>query len=150
MSHTLRPRFGIMTAPMQVDYQDVLRVWREADAVPEIEHAWLFDQLMPIGGWSEGVSRKGRGTRLAHDVRVSGQVVHTIHTCRGAAEWGPCPDAPAVPAAHAPPLRPTLRNARAVLRRHSRCAVADSSPSPGRAGPGVPARVGPPHRPPRR
>ena len=44
------PSFGIMTAPMQVDYQDILRVWREADAIPEIEHAWLFDHLMPIGG----------------------------------------------------------------------------------------------------
>jgi alkanesulfonate monooxygenase SsuD/methylene tetrahydromethanopterin reductase-like flavin-dependent oxidoreductase (luciferase family) len=46
--------FGIMTVPMQVDYQDILRVWREADAVPEIEHAWLFDHLMPIGGDPEG------------------------------------------------------------------------------------------------
>jgi alkanesulfonate monooxygenase SsuD/methylene tetrahydromethanopterin reductase-like flavin-dependent oxidoreductase (luciferase family) len=43
-----------MTAPMQVDYQDVLRVWREADAIPEIEHAWLFDHLMPIGGDPDG------------------------------------------------------------------------------------------------
>ena len=50
MAHPTAPRFGIMTAPMQVDYQDVLRVWREADAVPEIEHAWLFDHLLPIGG----------------------------------------------------------------------------------------------------
>ncbi|MFD9888047.1 LLM class flavin-dependent oxidoreductase [Amycolatopsis sp. NPDC059027] len=45
-----QPSFGIMTAPMQVGYDDVLRVWREADAIPEIEHAWLFDHLMPIGG----------------------------------------------------------------------------------------------------
>jgi alkanesulfonate monooxygenase SsuD/methylene tetrahydromethanopterin reductase-like flavin-dependent oxidoreductase (luciferase family) len=45
-----RARFGILTAPMQVGYDDVLRVWREADALPEIEHAWLFDHLMPIGG----------------------------------------------------------------------------------------------------
>jgi len=45
-----QPRFGIMTAPMQVAYEDVLRVWREADEVPAIEHAWLFDHLMPIGG----------------------------------------------------------------------------------------------------
>jgi alkanesulfonate monooxygenase SsuD/methylene tetrahydromethanopterin reductase-like flavin-dependent oxidoreductase (luciferase family) len=44
------PQFGIMTAPQQVDYADLLRVWREADAIPEIEHAWLFDHLMPIGG----------------------------------------------------------------------------------------------------
>ncbi|MFC4947058.1 LLM class flavin-dependent oxidoreductase [Pseudonocardia sp. GCM10023141] len=45
---------GIMTAPQQVDYADVRRVWREADAIPEIEHAWLFDHLMPIGGDIEG------------------------------------------------------------------------------------------------
>ena len=48
------PSFGIMTAPMQVDYEDILRVWREADAIPEIEHAWLFDHLMPIGGDPSG------------------------------------------------------------------------------------------------
>jgi alkanesulfonate monooxygenase SsuD/methylene tetrahydromethanopterin reductase-like flavin-dependent oxidoreductase (luciferase family) len=44
------PRFGIMTAPQQVDYHDLLRVWREADALPAIKHAWLFDHLMPLGG----------------------------------------------------------------------------------------------------
>ena len=49
-----RPRFGIMTAPMQVDYHDVLRVWREADTIQAIEHAWLFDHLMPIGGDPDG------------------------------------------------------------------------------------------------
>lgn len=51
---TQTPRFGIMTAPMQVDYADILRVWREADALPEIEHAWLFDHLMPLGGDPNG------------------------------------------------------------------------------------------------
>jgi alkanesulfonate monooxygenase SsuD/methylene tetrahydromethanopterin reductase-like flavin-dependent oxidoreductase (luciferase family) len=54
MSHEPRPRFGIMTAPMQVDYHDLQRVWREADKIPEIEHAWLFDHLMPIGGDPDG------------------------------------------------------------------------------------------------
>lgn len=44
------PQFGIMTAPMQVTYPDLQRVWKEADAIPEIEHAWLFDHLMPIEG----------------------------------------------------------------------------------------------------
>jgi hypothetical protein len=34
-----------MTAPSQVAYEDVLRVRREADSVPQIEHAWLFDHL---------------------------------------------------------------------------------------------------------
>ncbi len=56
MSHT---RFGIMTAPMQVGYDDVLRVWREADTIPEIEHAWLFDHLMPIGGDPDGPIHEG-------------------------------------------------------------------------------------------
>lgn len=46
--------FGIATAPQQVSYQDVLRVWREADTIPEIEHAWLFDHLLPIGGDPNG------------------------------------------------------------------------------------------------
>jgi alkanesulfonate monooxygenase SsuD/methylene tetrahydromethanopterin reductase-like flavin-dependent oxidoreductase (luciferase family) len=50
MSRLLHPSFGIMTAPMQVDYHDVVGVWREADMIPEIEHAWLFDHLLPIGG----------------------------------------------------------------------------------------------------
>ncbi|MFI7704320.1 LLM class flavin-dependent oxidoreductase [Nonomuraea sp. NPDC049480] len=53
------PSFGIMTAPMQVDYRDILRVWQEADAVPEIEHAWLFDHLMPIGGSPDGPAYEG-------------------------------------------------------------------------------------------
>jgi len=39
---------------MQVGYQDILRVWREADAIPEIGHAWLFDHLMPIAGDPNG------------------------------------------------------------------------------------------------
>jgi hypothetical protein len=59
MPHTPRPRFGIMTAPSQVDYHDVLRVWREADTIPEIEHAWLFDHLMPIGGDPSGPTYEG-------------------------------------------------------------------------------------------
>ena len=32
----------------------LLRVWREADTIPQIEHAWLFDHLMPIGGDPDG------------------------------------------------------------------------------------------------
>ena len=65
MSHTMRPSFGIMTAPMQVDYRDVLRVWREADTIPEIEHAWLFDHLLPIGGDLNGPILEGWTTLAA-------------------------------------------------------------------------------------
>ncbi|MGC5254832.1 LLM class flavin-dependent oxidoreductase [Gordonia sp. DT218] len=54
MTPAAHPSFGIMTAPMQVSYEDVLRVWREADEVHAIEHAWLFDHLMPIGGDPDG------------------------------------------------------------------------------------------------
>jgi alkanesulfonate monooxygenase SsuD/methylene tetrahydromethanopterin reductase-like flavin-dependent oxidoreductase (luciferase family) len=59
MSHTTGPRFGIMTAPSQVTYRDVQRVWREADTIPQIEHAWLFDHLMPIGGDPNGPTFEG-------------------------------------------------------------------------------------------
>ena len=59
MPQISRPRFGIMTAPMYVDYQDILRVWREADSIPAIEHAWLFDHLMPIGGDVSGSVYEG-------------------------------------------------------------------------------------------
>src|SRR5258708_37832838 len=59
MPQTPRPHFGIMTAPSQVGYHDVLRVWREADTIPEIEHAWLFDHLMPIGGDPSGPTYEG-------------------------------------------------------------------------------------------
>ena len=59
MLQTLRPRFGIATAPSQVDYHDILRVWREADAIPEIEHAWLYDHLMPIFGDPNGPTFEG-------------------------------------------------------------------------------------------
>ncbi|WP_226873829.1 LLM class flavin-dependent oxidoreductase [Microbispora sitophila] len=48
-----------MTAPQQVGYHDVLRVWHEADTIPEIEHAWLFDHLMPIGGDPDGPAYEG-------------------------------------------------------------------------------------------
>jgi alkanesulfonate monooxygenase SsuD/methylene tetrahydromethanopterin reductase-like flavin-dependent oxidoreductase (luciferase family) len=45
---------GIATAPQNVTYDDLERVWHEADGIPEIAHAWLFDHLMPIGGDPDG------------------------------------------------------------------------------------------------
>lgn len=54
MTTSIRPSIGIATAPQQVGYEDIQRVWREADGIPEIEHAWLFDHLMPIGGDPDG------------------------------------------------------------------------------------------------
>jgi alkanesulfonate monooxygenase SsuD/methylene tetrahydromethanopterin reductase-like flavin-dependent oxidoreductase (luciferase family) len=54
MPQAAAPSFGITTAPQQVSYQDILRVWREADTIAEIADAWLFDHLMPIGGDPDG------------------------------------------------------------------------------------------------
>ncbi|MFF4211755.1 LLM class flavin-dependent oxidoreductase [Streptomyces sp. NPDC001796] len=46
--------FGIKTAPMHVSYEEIGRVWREADAVPEIQDAWLWDHLLPLAGPRDG------------------------------------------------------------------------------------------------
>jgi alkanesulfonate monooxygenase SsuD/methylene tetrahydromethanopterin reductase-like flavin-dependent oxidoreductase (luciferase family) len=54
MTHDTRPSFGIATAPQQVGYDELLRVWQEADTIPQIEHAWAFDHLRPIGGDPDG------------------------------------------------------------------------------------------------
>jgi alkanesulfonate monooxygenase SsuD/methylene tetrahydromethanopterin reductase-like flavin-dependent oxidoreductase (luciferase family) len=54
MAPTTKVSFGIATAPQQVSYHDILRVWREADSIVEIEHAWLFDHLFPIAGDRSG------------------------------------------------------------------------------------------------
>ena len=59
MSQTTPARFGIMIPPSQVGYDDILRVWREADAVPQIEHVWLYDHLMPIFGTPNGPTFEG-------------------------------------------------------------------------------------------
>ena len=59
MAHDVPPTIGIATPPQQVAYADVQRVWREADAIPEIGHAWLFDHLLPIGGDPAGPILEG-------------------------------------------------------------------------------------------
>jgi alkanesulfonate monooxygenase SsuD/methylene tetrahydromethanopterin reductase-like flavin-dependent oxidoreductase (luciferase family) len=41
------PSFGIKTTPAGVGYGEIRRVWLEADGIPEIEHAWLYDHLLP-------------------------------------------------------------------------------------------------------
>ncbi|MEQ3553786.1 LLM class flavin-dependent oxidoreductase [Pseudonocardia nematodicida] len=53
------PRFGIITPPTNVTHADLLRVWTEADQVPGIDDAWLFDHLMPIGGDLDGPAFEG-------------------------------------------------------------------------------------------
>jgi F420-dependent oxidoreductase-like protein len=55
----LKLRFGVKTAPQSTTYQDMQRVWLEADTVPSIEHAWLFDHFMPINGDTGGPCLEG-------------------------------------------------------------------------------------------
>ncbi|MGV9886439.1 LLM class flavin-dependent oxidoreductase [Streptomyces sp. NPDC003395] len=52
-------RFGLKTTPMHVSYQDIRRVWLEADAVPEIDDAWLWDHLLPVAGPPDGQIHEG-------------------------------------------------------------------------------------------
>jgi len=59
MASAHRIRFGIKTAPQHTTYADILRVWREADEQPLLEHAWLFDHFMPIVGEPTGPCLEG-------------------------------------------------------------------------------------------
>src|SRR5262249_24329204 len=40
-------RFGVKTMPQYTTWDEVLRVFAEADAIPVFEHAWVFDHFMP-------------------------------------------------------------------------------------------------------
>lgn len=51
--------FGIKTSPQHTTYEDMLRVWLEADKIPSVEHAWLFDHFMPIAGDPSGPCLEG-------------------------------------------------------------------------------------------
>ena len=51
--------FGIKTAPQNTTYDDMLRVWQEADSIPSIEHAWLFDHFTSLGNDPTGPCLEG-------------------------------------------------------------------------------------------
>ena len=44
------PSFGIKTSPQHTTYDAIRTVWLEAEDIPMIEHAWLFDHMAPIQG----------------------------------------------------------------------------------------------------
>src|SRR5919109_4703520 len=58
-STQLRPSFGIKTSPMHTTYEGIVSVWRAADATPEIEHAWLWDHMLPLAGDPAGPIYEG-------------------------------------------------------------------------------------------
>jgi len=51
-----RVSFGIKTSQAGLTYDQILRTWREAEAVPEFEHAWLWDHLVPLRGEATGAA----------------------------------------------------------------------------------------------
>ncbi len=51
--------FGIKTSPQHTTYDAMLKVWREAETIPSIEHAWLFDHFAPIQGDVSGPCLEG-------------------------------------------------------------------------------------------
>jgi alkanesulfonate monooxygenase SsuD/methylene tetrahydromethanopterin reductase-like flavin-dependent oxidoreductase (luciferase family) len=51
--------FGIKTTPVHTGYDEILRVWQEADAIPAIEHAWLWDHFRPLFGPPSGPIHEG-------------------------------------------------------------------------------------------
>jgi alkanesulfonate monooxygenase SsuD/methylene tetrahydromethanopterin reductase-like flavin-dependent oxidoreductase (luciferase family) len=50
-------------------YEEIVTVWKEADGIPVIEHAWLFDHFSPINGNLDGPCLEGWQTLAALAVR---------------------------------------------------------------------------------
>ena len=51
-----RVTFGIKTSQIGLGYDEILRLWREADEVAIFEHAWLWDHMVPLRGDVKGAT----------------------------------------------------------------------------------------------
>jgi alkanesulfonate monooxygenase SsuD/methylene tetrahydromethanopterin reductase-like flavin-dependent oxidoreductase (luciferase family) len=75
-----RVTFGIKTSQSNVTYDEILRVWLDADAIPVFEHAWLWDHMIPLRGdvngaaleaWTLLASLAAQTTRLRLGIMVT-------------------------------------------------------------------------------
>jgi len=54
MTDTVPVTFGLKTSPVHTTYAAIQRAWLQADEVPEIEDAWLWDHMLPLTGPRDG------------------------------------------------------------------------------------------------
>lgn len=64
-------KIGLKTTPMHVSYDDLLRVWQQADEMTEITDAWLWDHMLPMAGDRGGPVLEGWTTLAALAAQTS-------------------------------------------------------------------------------
>jgi alkanesulfonate monooxygenase SsuD/methylene tetrahydromethanopterin reductase-like flavin-dependent oxidoreductase (luciferase family) len=75
-----RVSFGVKTSQMGLTYDEITAIWRNADQIPLIEHAWLWDHMVPLRGdvradaleaWTLLAALAAQTTRLRLGVMVT-------------------------------------------------------------------------------